>query len=309
MSPRRRVQINFRELVTAESASRAMKVITAERLLLYARAGHAPHVQVDGEIYFRMRAIREWVAANLAEDFKGQPLPRVLPVRVPMDEAALFPPPALASLGPLLRQASSLPAPPAVYFLVRGELVVYVGQSIAMVGRLRQHVTAKDFERVFYVVVPEAELLRVEAAFIRILRPLYNGTASTAATASPEEDEEVIGRAGFAPAELIRQAMEAQRAGATEPIARRTLIRTVIHGTDHAVLSCSNCRWTKKELRDLTGRTPARKRAAEAGFKRHNCAIHRRGTTTEAETEEAPSDELRNLHVLQDAQAGKSNNV
>jgi hypothetical protein len=62
---------------------------------------------------------------------------------------------------------------PCVYFLIRDNVVVYVGQSITLAARLRQH-TDKTFDRVLFLRVPKSQLLTVERKFIVALKPEYN---------------------------------------------------------------------------------------------------------------------------------------
>jgi len=89
------------------------------------------------------------------------------------------PPPAIvdwSDLVPKIKQATS-----GVYLLVQASVVVYVGQSVNPLGRLFAHAhgdahgPAKEFERAFFLPVPERELDSVEGALIRWLRPEYNG--------------------------------------------------------------------------------------------------------------------------------------
>lgn len=67
--------------------------------------------------------------------------------------------------------------PPCVYFLCLGNEVVYVGQSIALHGRVHEHGHSITFDRVFYMPVLDADvqnILFVESAFIRMLNPKHN---------------------------------------------------------------------------------------------------------------------------------------
>jgi hypothetical protein len=61
-----------------------------------------------------------------------------------------------------------------VYFLCRGHTVLYVGQSVEPILRIRQHVASGDFDRAYVLPVPRKALDRVEGAFIRSLKPPLN---------------------------------------------------------------------------------------------------------------------------------------
>lgn len=66
-----------------------------------------------------------------------------------------------------------------VYFLIRNDVVHYVGQSNNMAYRCGQHAAEKEFDRVIMLPVPSQDLNRVEALFITLLRPAMNGSVKT----------------------------------------------------------------------------------------------------------------------------------
>jgi hypothetical protein len=63
-----------------------------------------------------------------------------------------------------------------IYFLVQGDEVVYVGQSVNLHSRISSHIADghKQFDRVFFRRAAPAELNPLEARFIRVLRPKLN---------------------------------------------------------------------------------------------------------------------------------------
>ncbi len=63
-----------------------------------------------------------------------------------------------------------------VYFLCSESMVVYVGQTVDLVSRLRAHRSSKEFDDVKYIEVRQDEALEIEGAFIRALRPPLNGS-------------------------------------------------------------------------------------------------------------------------------------
>jgi hypothetical protein len=68
---------------------------------------------------------------------------------------------------------------PGIYFLLRGGVVVYVGESLFPVKRIMDHrwEGLKDFDDARYIPAPKdkAERLRLEAEHILKYRPEYNG--------------------------------------------------------------------------------------------------------------------------------------
>ena len=61
-----------------------------------------------------------------------------------------------------------------VYALVRGQEVVYVGQTINGLRRIGHHIKDKVFDRVFFLQVEIQELREVEAWMLSLFKPKYN---------------------------------------------------------------------------------------------------------------------------------------
>ena len=70
--------------------------------------------------------------------------------------------------------ASYLIKPPCVYFMVRDQRVIYVGQSVNLAARLTTHNHRHEFDHVFYLPCPREKLDEVEMEFIRTLCPTLN---------------------------------------------------------------------------------------------------------------------------------------
>jgi len=63
-----------------------------------------------------------------------------------------------------------------VYFLLADDEIVYVGQSVDVKKRLKQHAdySEKTFNRFFFVQCDRLELNKLEAYYILKFRPKYN---------------------------------------------------------------------------------------------------------------------------------------
>jgi hypothetical protein len=63
-----------------------------------------------------------------------------------------------------------------IYFLMQGESVVYVGQSVDIGARIRSHENeaVKRFDKVFYLPCSEEALDSKENFFIGLYKPRYN---------------------------------------------------------------------------------------------------------------------------------------
>lgn len=70
----------------------------------------------------------------------------------------------------------SLPVFPrcGVYFLIKDDEIIYVGKSVRIPNRLRDHQRGKDFDRVFFVECKEDELDDLEKRCIREFSPRLN---------------------------------------------------------------------------------------------------------------------------------------
>ncbi len=167
------------KLFTAEQIAKATGIEEA-RLLQLANEGCAPHVRLDGkQIRFLKEHIVYWVKKNLVYVCDGTTL---TPVKV------LVPGKADAANTPqeLTQFADRLYYTPAwlftgIYFLVCKNKVVYVGQGVNCGSRSLSH-QDKEFDHVFVMPCPRAELNRVEAAFISVLKPQYNAIRKTSKT-------------------------------------------------------------------------------------------------------------------------------
>jgi hypothetical protein len=181
--------------------------LPVERIVELAKSGHLPcWWWQDGDTmygpFFQVAKVKEWFVRNgHVKEQPGIDFPGTLQVRVmgvPRAEDVIPRerlPPALQAMGrefyPVQYEFSG------VYFLIREDRVVYVGQSVNVTSRVGSHVSEgqKRFERAIYLPVPLSDLDGVERAFIRALRPEYNGTANNG---DPDLiDEEWLAKYGF----------------------------------------------------------------------------------------------------------------
>jgi hypothetical protein len=61
-----------------------------------------------------------------------------------------------------------------VYFLIQDEAVVYVGQSVNVYARMKQHALDKVFDRCLFLPIPQQYIGFVEQFFIGQLKPVLN---------------------------------------------------------------------------------------------------------------------------------------
>ena len=143
--------------------------IEEAKVLRYAKDGVCPHVRIDGKKYLFIKShIIRWLRENVLEIYEGcslEPLPVLVSQMCPANV-----PKALQMAAKRLVEVSHISG---VYFLCEADDVVYVGQSIDVTTRIRQH-TDKQFDRALCLPCPEQDLNRVEAAFIGFFKPKYN---------------------------------------------------------------------------------------------------------------------------------------
>jgi len=63
-----------------------------------------------------------------------------------------------------------------VYFLVKNDEIVYVGQTTRGIARIYNHYGQKDFDFYSFIECKEEELNDLEASYIIKFNPIYNGT-------------------------------------------------------------------------------------------------------------------------------------
>ena len=80
-----------------------------------------------------------------------------------------------------------------VYFLVRRNEIVYVGQSVSVPSRVAQHAKdGKKFDSFAYVICDREQLDIVESLYIHALRPELNGTSVNGKKLAPFNYEEIV---------------------------------------------------------------------------------------------------------------------
>lgn len=77
-----------------------------------------------------------------------------------------------------------------IYFLLQGNCIVYVGQSINLHSRVVDHICSKKkvFDRFLMVEYPKKLLNRMEARYIAHFHPKYNVTKAWKHIAGPVLD-------------------------------------------------------------------------------------------------------------------------
>ena len=176
-------------LKTAKEISEQLR-IPEERIKELADGHFLPHWRVNGGVpLFQLAEVKKWAAKNLLERVDGEELPFELRLMV-------LPPKALPENAPPeireiknLRQMNTADASPGVYFLVKKNKVVYVGQSVTPYARIASH-RDKKFDSAYMIPVPSSMLNAVEGALIRAMNPpLNSGDKNIAIGPGKREDD------------------------------------------------------------------------------------------------------------------------
>ena len=82
-----------------------------------------------------------------------------------------------------------------IYFLIKNNEVVYVGQSVNVFNRIGQHRYVKDFDGFKYINCKKSELDILESIYIHFLNPKLNGfSGCSERTSAPIKFEELLKR-------------------------------------------------------------------------------------------------------------------
>ena len=174
-------KIQTKSLRTAEDvAERTGFIVSAAKLTELAQSGYMPCYWLpDGEVRFKTQEVEHWLSNNWIGRQPGANMPDRIKVVALVPGMVDKPPASIANIREL-GQIHATDYAPGVYFLCRGNEVVYVGQSTAPSARITSHwrSPSKKFDRVYLLPVPESDLNDTEAAFIQMLRPEQQGNAS-----------------------------------------------------------------------------------------------------------------------------------
>lgn len=85
---------------------------------------------------------------------------------------------AKISIEEIIESAKQIKLPigehPCVYFLIKDEEIVYVGQTWNVYARIGAHIKSKEFDSVFMIDVHPSEMSNIEAAYILKFNPVCN---------------------------------------------------------------------------------------------------------------------------------------
>jgi hypothetical protein len=184
------------------------------RLIELTKAGYIPHYLIDGTTpAYQLKEVKEWASDNLLAHNKGKPLPQPVNIIAPDPIAdRVHMPPALSVVPGLYQIPGILRS--GIYFLCEANDVVYVGQSVNVAARVGDHQNSKKFDQIYYLPWPPDDLDRIEGAFIRAIKPRFNGGGlkRLCAPGYPSQDAEALNTAGAA--HILSQAVKEERMAA-----------------------------------------------------------------------------------------------
>jgi hypothetical protein len=165
-------------LLTPQEVSKAT-LVPVKRLLELVRSRHAPCVYVDGNIFFQ-RNIKKWVRDNLYVIQEGKLFANNI-IFLSQDSPFASPPKELRAVCKEIKEYEAMQYkltwyPPCIYFLYKENTLIYIGQTINLPSRVSYHFnnSGKTFDTVYYIPIPESELLEVEKKLIKQFLPPTN---------------------------------------------------------------------------------------------------------------------------------------
>lgn len=151
---------------------------TKKEVVEWCDSGYLPHHRFTGKGYlFVWKEVKDWIDNNAVIQVSPKNVDWVgNTVYIPTNEMPNRVPLELMSFEKNLHHFDTSIFFSGIYFLVKKGRVVYIGQSINILGRIDQHkYHGKQFDQIFFLPVPKSKLNEVERAFIKKLKPSEQG--------------------------------------------------------------------------------------------------------------------------------------
>lgn len=146
--------------------------------------------EVQRELELRAQADEIWLRRNTAlnelEELEARVktlkyIERWNPVVSYLTDTTLYLPEdiveAATSVGGLLNSG--------IYFLIKDEKIIYVGQSISVLSRVKDHQNYRDFDHFTCIPCPKEHLDMLESLYIHFLRPEQNAASKYGVAVAP----------------------------------------------------------------------------------------------------------------------------
>jgi len=162
----------FEELMELSSIQKYFKFIDEEEFKHFNDLNYIPHYLVNGIKAFRSNNVIEWIKKELVAEHDGQRLvTKFLSYPQANKPPRKIPKELIGICGDLCEVGAP---PPCVYFLIDKNKIVYVGQTVNIYMRMKDHEKNKSFNRVLYIPVAKEYLDKIERGYIDSLNPKYN---------------------------------------------------------------------------------------------------------------------------------------
>jgi predicted GIY-YIG superfamily endonuclease len=168
---------SFKDLMKLSSIKNFFKFISLEDFKRFNELNYLPHYRVHGTKAFKSTEVIDWIKSDLVSKKDGQRLTTKFYCYPQASKKPKNVPSELLGIKSELRDLQS--APPSVYFLINDNRVVYVGKSVNVYSRIKDHEKDKKFDRTLYMIVDVNNLAEVERKYINALLPKYNNDQIT----------------------------------------------------------------------------------------------------------------------------------
>ena len=160
------------------------KVMKPEEIEQQALGGIAPHfvfknpLTNEEKILFSASILNEWYRENCVKYIESDFKPNLFFVNP--EESCHYKeiPKELRGNNGILKMPNMFCSKySGIYFLYKDKNLVYIGQSVCVMQRVGTHLNEgfKDFNNVYFMLVPKKYLTEIEGSLIRYFRPKYNG--------------------------------------------------------------------------------------------------------------------------------------
>lgn len=182
----------------SEIKGKLTQFITAKEIEQLAINHSIPHYELINPLtgkksfWFIQDEVHEWLKDYFVKyDFRFTP--ELVFVNFNEVSYQIFPtdevPPALGSIKSLYKlPEKNLNTPPGIYFLCKGNEIVYVGKAVNIGHRIIEHKRTKEFTNVYFICCHLDQMLRIEAACIKFFKPTLNVTHANSDPTDADKD-------------------------------------------------------------------------------------------------------------------------
>lgn len=182
------MELNITHLKRADQLKNKLIELVGEKgLIQLAKDGTCPHyilvnpITNENNYYFLATELNEWFVKNYASRIDSTFSSKIDFVFFNKEDHKIKTyhevPTELCKIKNLFElPIENIKSPSGIYFLCKNSVIQYIGQAVSINNRVGNHLKdgLKDFNKVFFITCPEANLFSLETALIRYFKPPLN---------------------------------------------------------------------------------------------------------------------------------------